>query len=114
MQLHENNGEQPKACEYVVCCEQPKACECWVAAVAALEQRRRSGEVFCSSQKPLAHCVDGYRNHANDSRLGIGWYYRLGDFYNSLSCTIRSKREPTFGCETDVGTYHHLSYSSHD
>ena len=42
---------------------------------------------------------------ANDSRLGIGWYYRLGDFYNSLSCTIRSKREPTFGCESDVGTY---------
>ena len=31
MQLHEKNGEQPKACEY----EQPKACECWVAAVAA-------------------------------------------------------------------------------
>ena len=53
---------------------------------------------------------------ANDSRLGIGWYYRLGDFYNSLSCTIRSKREPTFGCESDVGTYqhHHSSYSSHD
>jgi hypothetical protein len=54
MQLHEKNGEQPKACEYVVCCEQPKACECWVAAVAALEQRRRSGVVFCSSPKPLS------------------------------------------------------------
>ena len=51
---------------------------------------------------------------ANDSRLGIGWYYRLGDFYNSLSCTIRSKREPTFGCESDVGAHHHISYSSHD